>query len=152
MRGAHISHSGIRGDQFAALVPVRERVSGPAHAGTVCACRELARSTRQVVAADQAWPVPPGRLPGWLTGGLVTVIDYRLAEDGDGPVRRRWPRLGERAGEHQYLPGGRGGTVEQLRCGQARSAAPEPPVMSAVASLTTSAAANPAEVDLAGSN
>jgi hypothetical protein len=37
---------------------------------------------------------PPGRLPGGLTGGLVTVIDHRPAEDGDGPVRRRWPRLG----------------------------------------------------------
>jgi hypothetical protein len=85
MRGAHISHSGIRGDQFAALAPVRERVSGPEHAGTVCAWRELARSTRQVVAADQAWPVPPGRLAGGLTGGLVTVIDHRLAGDGDGP-------------------------------------------------------------------
>jgi hypothetical protein len=99
-------------------VPVRERVSGPEHAGTVCACRELARSTRQVVAAGQALACPPGRLPGELTGRLVTVIDHRLAGDGDGPVRRRWPRLGERAGEYQYLPGCRGGTVEQLRCGQ----------------------------------
>jgi hypothetical protein len=75
---------------------------------------------------------------------------YSSMQPGDGPVRQGRPRLGD--GLANISTCRAVAAAPWSSCGQARSAAPEPPVMSAAARLTASSSAYPVEVGIAGGN